>query len=116
VTALLPAEFHPVASLSSGDGLAAAIAEHHPDIVVLDITLPGANGIELASRLRATAGCPKIVILTVHDDPDYLRAALEAGAAAYVVKARLLQDLVPALTAVRGGRQFVSASGGLADD
>jgi DNA-binding NarL/FixJ family response regulator len=108
VKQLLPADFEVVAALPNGSGLAAAIEKHRPEILLLDITLPGASGIELAAQLRRTGYSGKLVFLTVHDDPDYVGAALVAGADGYVLKSRLATDLIPALQAVLAGRQFVS--------
>jgi DNA-binding NarL/FixJ family response regulator len=98
-----------------GATLQRAIEIQHPDLVVLDITLPGVSGIELARDLTATAAGPKIVFLTVHDDPDYAREALAAGALGYVVKSRLASDLIPALHAALDGRRFVSPCPALED-
>ena len=57
----------------------------------------------------SSAGChAKLVFLTVHDDPDYVRAALQAGGSAYVVKSRLASDLVTAIREALAGRSFVS--------
>jgi DNA-binding NarL/FixJ family response regulator len=108
VARLLPADFDVVAALEGGAGLRAAVAFHHPDIVVLDITLPGETGIELAAAIARVGRAPKVVFLTVHGDPDYVTAAFAAGASAYVVKMRLSTDLVPALRAVLAGGRFVS--------
>jgi DNA-binding NarL/FixJ family response regulator len=78
------------------------------DVVVLDITLPGQSGFVLASQLRK-AGChARVVFLTMHQDPDYLRSALRGGADGYVVKVRLALDLEPALRAVVQGDRFIS--------
>jgi DNA-binding NarL/FixJ family response regulator len=108
VEELLPDDFEVVAALEEGGGLAKAVEEHQPDLIVLDISLPGASGIELASRLQ-TAGYPgKVVFLTVHSDPDYARAAFAAGAIGYVVKTQLASDLIPALRAALAGKRFVS--------
>ena len=96
--------------LEDGAGLRGALQEHQPDIIVLDITLPGLSGIALAIQLRDAGVAARIVFLTVHNDPDYVRAALAAGAAAYVVKTRLSLDLLPALEAVIEGRRFISPS------
>ena len=96
--------------LGDGAGLRGATEEHQPDIIVLDITLPGLSGIALAIQLRDAGVAARIVFLTVHNDPDYVRAALAAGAAAYVVKTRLSLDLLPALEAVIEGRRFISPS------
>jgi len=66
--------------------LKAAVARHEPDLIVLDITLPGVSGIELASCLRRSGCSTKIVFLTVHCDTDYAREAFAAGGNGYVVK------------------------------
>jgi CHASE2 domain-containing sensor protein len=80
----------------------------NPDIAVLDISMPGLTGIEAARQLVKLD--VKVVFLTVHDDPDYLRSALATGAIGYVMKDRLATDLVPALREALAGRQFVSPS------
>ncbi len=108
VIQVLGFEFDIVDALENGSGLQEAVEKHRPDVVVLDITLPGASGIALASRLTRAGCSAKIVFLTVHSDPDYVQAAFAAGAAGYVVKMRLSQDLVPALHAVLEGKRFIS--------
>jgi DNA-binding NarL/FixJ family response regulator len=108
VAQLLSGKFEIVDSLPDGRNLQQAVEVHQPDLVVLDITLPGVSGIELARGLALAPAPPKIVFLTVHADPDYAREALAAGALGYVVKSRLASDLIPALHAALGGRRFVS--------
>ena len=104
----LTGTFEIVGSVGNGPDLIKAVAQLDPDVVVLDITMPGINGMEAALKLQR-AGCrAKLVFLTVHDDPDYMRAALEAGGSAYVVKSRLASDLVTAIHEAVAGRCFVS--------
>jgi len=105
---LITDDFEIVGTLPDGTQLHEAVQQHHPDIVVLDVTLPGRNGLLLASDLRGWASVPRVVFLTVHGDADYVRAAFAAGASAYVVKMRMGQDLVPALRAAMQGKTFVS--------
>jgi CheY-like chemotaxis protein len=105
---LLSEDYEVVETLESGLELKAALSRHDPDLIVLDITLPGASGIELASRLRQSGYATKIVFLTAHCDMDYAREAFAAGGNGYVVKARLASDLVPALRAVLAGKRFIS--------
>ena len=62
-----------------------------------------------ARSLRASGSQARVVILTVHGDPDYARAALEAGALGYVVKSRLASELLPALREALAGRSFLSS-------
>src|ERR1035441_7322113 len=105
---LLEGEFEIVGTVANGLDLLVTAARLDPDVVVLDITMPGLDGIEAARRLQR-AGCrAKLVFLTVHDDPDYVRAAMDAGGAAYVAKPRLASDLIPAVHAALEGRRFVS--------
>ncbi len=107
---ILPNTFEVVDTLEDGSEIAQSVKEHQPDIIVLDITLPGMSGIQLASQLKA-AGCPaKIVFLTVHADADYAREAFAAGAIGYVVKPRLASDLALALQSAVAGQRFVSPS------
>jgi len=105
---LVARDFDVVGMLPDGAHLREAVEQHRPDIVVLDLTLPGRNGLQLASDLRQLALLPRVVLLTVHGDADYVRAAFAAGASAYVVKMRMGQDLVPALKAAASGETFVS--------
>lgn len=110
VAQLLSGEFQVVDTLPDGHNLQQIVDTRHPDIIVLDVSLPDISGIELARQLTAAAAAPKIVFLTVHDDPDFARAALATGALGYVIKSRLASDLIPALHAALEGRRFVSRS------
>jgi DNA-binding NarL/FixJ family response regulator len=105
---LLSGEFDVVGTLPDGAGLSRAIEDNQPDAIVLDISLPGASGLDLARQLRDANCSAAIVFLTVHCDADYARAALAAGAIAYVVKSRMATDLIAALRQALGGRRFVS--------
>ena len=93
-----------------GDGSAAVeeATRLDPDVLVLDISMPVLGGIEAARKLRLTGCRTKIVFLTVHHDPDFARAALDAGAVGYVVKDRLASDLMPALRKAVAGHCFIS--------
>ncbi len=92
------------------DGRQALDAAKHlkPDVLVLDISMPVMNGIETARCLKELGVKTCIVFLTVHDDPDYAREALEAGALGYVIKPRIVSDLVAAINEVHAGHSFVS--------
>ena len=97
-----------VEMLESGAGLPQALAEHVPDVIVLDITLPGESGLAIAANLTRGGCAARIVFLTVHEDPDYVRSALAAGGCGYVLKMRLSVDLEPAVRAAAQGRRFIS--------
>jgi DNA-binding NarL/FixJ family response regulator len=96
---------------SAKDGAAAleAIAALTPEVVVLDISMPGLTGFEVASRLKATGSTTAIVFLTVHEDEAVFRAAKAVGGLGYVVKSRLASDLEQAVIAASEGRAFSSA-------
>ena len=113
---LLEGEFEIVGTVGNGLDLIQAASRLDPDVVVLDITMPGLDGIEAARRLQH-AGCrAKLVFLTVHEDLDYVRAAMDAGGAAYVLKARLALDLIPAIHAALDGQSFISPTLHLEDN
>jgi DNA-binding NarL/FixJ family response regulator len=105
---LISNEFEVVDALDDGGQFSEVVADQEPDLIVLDITLQGLSGIELASRLKATGCSAKVIFLTVHIDPDYAREAFAIGATGYVVKPRLASDLIPALRAAMSGQRFIS--------
>lgn len=92
------------------DGLSAltAAAALRPDVIVLDISMPGISGLQAACALRAQGSTAAIVFLTVHDDAQFVEAAMQSGALGYVVKPRLSTDLLYAVQEARAGRRFVS--------
>jgi len=92
------------------DGLSALEAERtlQPDVIVLDISMPGMTGFEVASRLRRAGSRAAVVFLTVHDEADFVTAARAAGGLGFVLKPRLADDLTVAVHEARQGRPFVS--------
>jgi DNA-binding NarL/FixJ family response regulator len=93
-----------------GDGQAAVAAavQLQPDVVVLDLSMPVLNGIAAAKRILEAKPSTKIVFISVEKDSDTCRAALEAGACAYVLKPRLSSDLIPAIELSNDRARFVS--------
>ena len=96
----------------AADGLEAArlCEQHHPDIVILDITMPKLSGIEVASRAQKLDPRPAVIILSVHGDESYIMRALAAGARAYLLKSATDEELIPAIRAVAGGKPFFSSA------
>ena len=92
----------------NGHAALEAAAAQSPDVVVLDISMPGMNGFELARRLRASGSTARLVFLTVHEDEELILAARNAGAIGYVVKTRLASDLELAVREAHAGRPFQS--------
>lgn len=97
-----------VAAVSDGIAAVNAAVRLHPDIVVLDVSMPNGNGIRAAATLRETGIPAKVIFLTVHQDRETCRAALETGASAFVVKSRMASDLMPAIQSALEGRRFIS--------
>ena len=81
-----------------------------PDVIVLDIAMGEPNGIEVARRLRHSGCTASVVFLTVYDDPEFVSAAMAAGASGYVTKSRASIDLLTAIRAVLAGSTFTSAN------
>ena len=100
--------FEVVRSVGDGQTAVDAAEKLLPDVVVLDVSMPVLNGIEAARRMRAANPSIKIVFLTVDNDPDTCRVALDTGACGYVLKPRLATDLIPAIELARRGRRFLS--------
>jgi DNA-binding NarL/FixJ family response regulator len=104
----LGADFDVVAYAGTGGEAVDAAIRHSPDVVVLDISMPMMSGLRAARVLREKGRPFPIVFLTVHEDEEYVRAAMEVGGLGYVLKSHLASDLVPAIRAALAGRTFVS--------
>jgi two-component system, NarL family, response regulator NreC len=78
-----------------------------PDIILMDVVMPGASGIEAIPDVLHDAPDAKVLILSMQDDPNYVRQAFAAGAAGYVLKEAADTDLVAAVREVAGGRRYV---------
>jgi DNA-binding NarL/FixJ family response regulator len=109
VVRLLKGEFEVLEAVADGQALLELAARLNPDVCVLDISMPIMNGIEAAGQLRRSGSTAKIVFLTLHNDPDFVRAALKSGAEGYVVKAHMIADLPVAVREVMAGRTFLSS-------
>ena len=77
--ALLAPEFEVVATAGDGRAVLEAAEKHRPDVILLDISMPGLNGIEAARRLKQSNPDSKLIILTMHGDASFVSAAFEAG-------------------------------------
>lgn len=82
----------------------------HPEIAVLDISLPQLNGLDLAARLAQEQPETKIVILTMHKSEEFVKRALSVGVKGYVLKDNALEELIACIQAVHEGRAFLSQS------
>ena len=109
VTRLIEEHFDVVGIASDGPTAVQVALTAAPDLVVLDISMPGMSGIEVARELKKRGSEAKIVFLTVHDDADILAGCLAAGGLGYVLKVQMDADLILALNEALAGRVFVSA-------
>ena len=107
--ALLAPEFEVVATAGDGRAVLEAAEKHQPDLILLDISMPGLNGIEAARRLKQSNPGAKLIILTMHGDLSFVSAAFEAGVSGYVLKQSAATELVTALHEVDSGRSYVSS-------
>ena len=110
ISALLACDFVVVGSVTDGDQLVDAVVALRPDVLVVDISMPGVSGLEAAARVRRAGWTLPIVCLTAHEELDYLQAAQAAGALGYVTKSSMAIELVSAVRAALDGRGYVSAS------
>ena len=101
-----------VAEAAGGEEALRLVAQYEPNVVLLDVEMPGLDGVAVAQRLRAVGSPTRVLAFSAYDDPAYVAAMLQAGAAGYVTKDKPLPLVAEAVEAVaRGeGRWFVSVT------
>jgi len=109
VAAVLAPGCEVVGAVKDGPAAIRAVDVLHPEVIVLDISMPGMTGFEVATHLRASGSTAAVVFLTVHDDEEFLLAAKAAGGMGYVFKRRLGTDLLHAVQEAQAGRSFTSS-------
>jgi len=102
------ADIQVVGEADSPTTVFAQIQSLRPDVILLDVRLGEFNGIQVAQQLRRTYPDCRVIILTTYDDDDYLFAALEAGAQAYLLKDVSLDELPASIRAVHAGKRLLS--------
>ena len=105
---LLSAEFDVVGAVADGLAAVAEAERLEPDLLVLDISMPGLNGIAAAARLKERGSTAKVVFVTNLHDRAFVQESLALGDVGFVVKDRLVADLLPATRRVLAGHSFVS--------
>jgi DNA-binding NarL/FixJ family response regulator len=108
VERLLYPNFEVVGKVADGQALFEAALKLQPDVIVTDISMPILDGIEAAVRLKECGCRSRIVFLSVHSDPDFVRACLATGAFGYVMKANLAHDLLPAIHEALAGNLYIT--------
>jgi DNA-binding NarL/FixJ family response regulator len=107
---MLSREFDVVAAVGDGEAVVAEAPRVQPDLLVLDIAMPALSGIAAAGRLKAIGLAAKVVFVTMHHDREFVEESSLLGAVGFVVKDRLVSDLMPAIRSVLAGQAFVSPS------
>jgi CheY-like chemotaxis protein len=107
VSRTLATDFEVVATVTDGRKALNAVALFDPDVVVLDISMPGLNGFQTAEELKRLGSPAKIVFLTMHQDDDFVSKAIRSGAMGYVLKMLAWSDLTPALHHALAGRRYL---------
>jgi DNA-binding NarL/FixJ family response regulator len=108
VECLLAPTYEVVESVPDGRSLVEAAKRLKPDLIVTDISMPFLSGIEASNQLSASGSAAKVIFLTVHSDDDFVQTCLAAGAAGYVLKSRIMSDLLHAVQEALAGRIFIS--------
>ena len=97
-----------VAEAGSGEAVAALVALHSPDVVCMDLSMPGMDGVQATQLLLASHPGVKVIGLSAHVDEESARDMLRAGASGYVVKMHAGSELAPAIRAVAMGQVYIS--------
>jgi DNA-binding NarL/FixJ family response regulator len=100
--------FEVVAEAANGSEVVELAERHHPDVVVLDISMPGESGLQVAARLRRSVPDARVLILSMHDNTEYVLESVRAGAHGYLLKDTAATELRRAVLAVRAGEAFFS--------
>lgn len=103
------ADMTVVAEAQDGMGAVEAIQKSKPDVAILDVTMPRSGGLDAIKEIVSRSRSTRILLLTMHEEPAYLRTALSAGASGYVLKKSVDADLLTAIRAVHKGRTYVDS-------
>jgi DNA-binding NarL/FixJ family response regulator len=102
--------FDVVGEASSGEEALRLAASHRPDFILLDINMPGANGLEIVGQLRKLVPNSKILILTVHNSREYVLHVARSGAHGYILKEAPPEELLQAIKAIQSGQRYYSSA------
>lgn len=100
--------FAVVAEAASGPEAVALAREHQPEVVIMDVGMPGLNGLEATAQILRRSPATAVLILSMHSDERYVARALKAGARGYLLKDSVEQELIQAIQLVHAGQTFFS--------
>ena len=101
-------DINVVGEASTGEGALELVREVSPDVLVMDITMPGMNGVEATRELAHQKGRPSVVMLSMHSDPALIRQSVQAGATGYVLKGSVADELLIAVRAASTGGTYLT--------
>jgi len=104
------ADITVVAEAENGEQGIQRYMEHKPDVVVMDITMPGIGGLEAIERILAKDGSARILVLSAHEDSVHPKRVLNAGAMGYLTKRSAAEELIKAIRTVATGKKYLEAS------
>lgn len=99
-----------ITEAENGEEAIKAFMEHKPDVIVMDITMPGMGGMEAIERILNKEPSAKILVLSAHEDSVHPKRVLNAGAKGYVTKRSAAEELIKAIRAVASGKKYIEAS------
>lgn len=99
-----------VAEAENGEQSVRLYMQHHPDVVVMDITMPGIGGLEAIERIIAKESQARILVLSAHEDSVHPKRVLNAGAMGYLTKRSAAEELIKAIRTVAAGKRYLEAS------
>jgi DNA-binding NarL/FixJ family response regulator len=112
VRGLLESAFDAVVMVADETSLLESAERLRPALAIVDLSLARGEGLQWLTRLRSRCPGLKVIVLSVHDQPSVCHSAMEAGAAAFVLKRAIATDLLPAIDAVQAGMPYVSLGAG----
>ena len=104
------ADIKVIAEADSGENVVKMYMEHKPDVVVMDITMPGIGGLEATDRIMAKDSSARILVLSAHEDSVHPKRVLNAGAMGYLTKRSAAEELIKAIRTVAGRKMYLEAS------
>jgi DNA-binding NarL/FixJ family response regulator len=108
ISKLLENDFDLIGTVADGRALVAAVRERHPDVILLDISMPVLNGLEAARQIRKDSPTAKLIFVTVHSDTPYVIEAFRAGASGYVLKRSAAAELLTAVHQVLDNNVYLT--------
>lgn len=99
-------QYEVLDSLPDGEAAITAAAKLTPELVLLDISMPGINGLEAARQIKRASPITSIIFVSEHKEKSYVEAGFSAGGSGYVLKSKLISQLLPAIQSVLAGKEY----------